>query len=192
MQLLLNFSKTILVFLILAYIAGCKPEKFTTDKNDKLTFSFDTIMFDTILSQLYIGTPKSVNRQFVVRNPHDKKIKTTITLAGGASSQFRLNVDGDPGTHFPEIEIRPHDSLFIFVEAYANPNHDPNGNALIIRDSIVFETNGNFQNVHLTGWGQDAHYYYQDSTETNLVWDDKTRPYVIYDFYKIKPGVRAC
>lgn len=146
-------------------------------------------MFDTIISQLYIGTPKSVNRQFVVRNPHKKKnIKTSIFLAGGDKSTFRLNVDGEPGTRFDDIEIRPHDSIFVFVEAYANQNHDPNGDALIIHDSIVFQTNGNVQNVQLVAWGQDAHYYYKDSTETNMVWADKTRPYVVYNYFYVKPG----
>jgi len=184
----LNFYKTIIIFLFLVYIVGCKPEKFTTNSSDKLNLSHDTIVFDTILSQLYIGTPKSVNRQFVVRNPHDKKIKTTISLAGGAKSQFRLNVDGAPGIFFENIEIRPHDSVFVFVEAYANPNLNPNGNPLIIRDSIVFQTNGNFQNVQLLAWGQDAIYYMTDSIITNTVWADKTKPYVIYDYFKIKPG----
>ncbi|MFM9943948.1 MAG: hypothetical protein ACKVQB_01815 [Bacteroidia bacterium] len=185
----MKFYKTISALLILAYLAGCKPEKFTTNVADKLSFSFDTIMFDTIISQLYVGTPKSVNRQFVVRNTHkNKKIKTTISLAGGDKSTFRLNVDGEPGIRFDDIEIRPGDSIFVFVEAYANQNHDPNGDALIIHDSIVFLTNGNFQNVQLVAWGQDAHYYYRDSTEVDLVWADKKRPYVVYDFFYIKPG----
>ena len=188
MQPRLNFYKTILALLFLAYITGCKPEKFTTNSADKLSFSYDTILFDTILSQLYLGTPKSVNRQFVVRNKHDKKIKTTIYLAGGDKSQFRLNVDGDAGNRFEEIEIRPHDSVYVFVEAYANPNHDPAGNALIIHDSIVFLTNGNYQNVQLVAWGQDAIYIYKDSTFTDMVWADKTKPYVVYDYFRVKPG----
>lgn len=174
--------------MFLAYITGCKPEKFTTDTKDKLSFSWDTIMFDTIISQLYVGTPKSVNRQFVVRNTHDKKIKTSIYLAGGDKSTFRLNVDGEPGIRFDEIEIRAHDSIFVFVEAYANKNHDPNGDALILHDSIVFLTNGNYQNVQLVAWGQDAIYHYRDSTETDIVWDNKTKPYVVYGFFRVKPG----
>lgn len=184
----MNFNKTILALLFLAYISGCKPEKFTTNSADKLSFSYDTILFDTIISQLYIGTPKSVNRQFVIHNKHNKKIKTTIFLAGGNKSTFRLNVDGDPGTRFEEIEIRPHDSVFVFVEAYANPNHDPSGNALIIHDSIVFLTNGNFQNVQLVAWGQDANYIYKDSANTDVIWGDNSKPYVVYDFFKVKPG----
>jgi hypothetical protein len=185
----LKFNRIIIAFLFVAYIVGCKPEKFTTNTGDKLNFSTDTILFDTILSQLYVGTPKSVNRQFVVRNKHDKKIKTSIFLAGGDKSQFRLNVDGEPGTRFDELEIRPHDSVFVFVEAYANPNLDPTGNALIIRDSIVFLTNGNFQNVQLLAWGQDAIYHIRDSIEKDMVWADKTKPYVVYDYFYVKPGV---
>ena len=184
----LNVLKPIYGLLIMACIFGCKPEKFTSDSADKLSFTYDTIVFDTIVAQLYIGTPKSVNRQFVVRNTHDKSIKTTLFLAGGTKSQFRINVDGDPGTYFSDIEIRPHDSIFVFVEAYANPNLDPLGNALIIRDSIVFSTNGNFQNVQLVAWGQDAVYYMKDSISTDMVWANKLKPYVIYDYFYVKPG----
>ncbi len=176
------------IFGVVLLLATCKPEKFTTNSADKLSFNYDTILFDTILTQLYIGTPKSVNRQFLVKNPHDKKIKTTITLASGGQSQFRLNVDGDPGTHFENVEIRAGDSIFVFVEAYANPNYDPKGNALIVRDSIVFETNGNLQDVKLIAWGQDAIYHFKDSTIGNTIWADKTKPYVIYDFFRIKEG----
>lgn len=186
----LNFNRIIIAFLFVAYIVGCKPEKFTTNTGDKLNFSTDTILFDTILSQLYVGTPKSVNRQFVVRNPNKKeKIKTSLFLAGGDKSQFRLNVDGEPGIRFDDIEIRGGDSIFVFVEAYANPNLDPTGNALIIRDSIVFLTNGNFQNVQLLAWGQDAIYHIRDSIEKDMVWADKTKPYVVYDYFYVKPGV---
>jgi hypothetical protein len=135
----IHLKKALIVLLLFYVFNGCKPESFTTRGEDMLELSTDTIVFDTILMQLYQGTPKSVNRQFLVKNPHDEKIKTTIALAGGAKSQFRLNVDGSPGTFFEAIEIRPHDSVFVFVEAYANPNLDPSGNPLIIRDSIVFK-----------------------------------------------------
>ena len=174
--------------LILIWIYACKPEGFTTNFGDKLSFSEDTIVYDTILTKLYVGTPKSVNRQFVVRNPHSKRIKTSIFLAGGDQSQFRINVDGDPGTTFTDVEIGANDSIFVFVEAYANPNHNPSGNPLIVRDSIVFQTNGNFQNIQLVAWGQDCNYIYRDSTETNVVWSDKTKPYVVYDYFYVKPG----
>lgn len=184
----MNHLKTFIFLLLLSYIWACKPETFTYNQSDKLTFSFDTIVFDTIISKIYQGTPKSVNRQFIVRNPHDKSIKTSISLASGATSTFRMNVDGDPGTNFENVVIKPHDSIYVFVEAYANPNHNPSGDPLILRDSIIFKTNGNQQNVQLIAWGQDANFYFSDSTSTNIIWNDKTKPYVIYDFFKVKEG----
>lgn len=188
MQSRLKKVSIISIVVFLVWLSGCKPEEFTTSSEDKLNFSTDTILFDTILSQIQQGTPKSVNRQFLVKNNNDKRIKTNIRLAGGDKSVFRLNVDGDPGINFENIEIRAHDSIFVFVEAYANPNNNPAGNPLIIRDSIVFETNGNLQDVKLVAWGQDAIYYFKDSTETDMVWADKTKPYVIYDYFYVKPG----
>lgn len=42
-----------------------------------------------------------------------------------------------------------------------DPNKDDN--PLIQTDSIVFETNGNLQDVDLVAWGQDANYITPDT-----------------------------
>lgn len=187
-NIVLNNYVKLFLLIVSVYFWSCKPETFTDNTNDKLVFSHDTIIFDTIISQLYKGTPKSVNRQFVVKNKHNKSIKTSIKLANGNLSTFSLNVDGEPGIQFDNIVIKPNDSIFVFVEAYANPNHNPLGNPLILRDSIVFLTNNNLQNIQLVAWGQDANFFLSDSVSTNSVWSDKTKPYVIYDFFKVKEG----
>ncbi len=64
---------------------------------------------------------------------------------------------------------------------------------MIISDSIVFETNGNIQDVDLAAWGQDAHFFVGNKKIEGLsypyiivanegetvTWEDD-KPYVIY------------
>lgn len=118
-------------------------------------------------------------------------IKTSIDLAGGAQSHFRMNVDGVPGYSFTDLEIFPEDSLFIFVEVHPDPNNNsPDFNPLIIRDSVMFETNGNEQKVNLFGWGQDAHYIFRDSIVTDTTWANTQLPIVVYGYCYVKPDVQ--
>lgn len=76
----------------------------------------------------------------------------------GSSSQFIINVDGLKGTNFNDIEIAAHDSIFIFVQVFVNPLSATS--PLIISDAVNFTVNGNFQQVFLEAWGQDAYYHY--------------------------------
>ncbi len=154
---------------------------FFTDSSAKLDIRPDTLFFDTVFTANSPRIPKSVNKQFVVVNPHNKSVKTDFRLAGGANSVFRINVDGEVGPEVNQVEIRANDSVFVFVELSIDPNTDPQSLPLIVRDSIVITTNGNNQNVQLIAWGQDAHYFFRD-TLCNVVLADKEKPYVVYGY----------
>jgi hypothetical protein len=47
-------------------LASCYEEKFTTDPADVVSFSTDTVSFDTVLTEI-----STVTRYFKVFNPHD-------------------------------------------------------------------------------------------------------------------------
>ena len=123
-----------------ALFLSCHPERnYIEDKGARLEFTLDTLFFDTVFTT--IGT---VTESFRVKNPHNQFIRIDeINLAGGASSVFRINVDGEPGSHFSGVELAPNDSLFVFVEATLDPNGS--GDILRIQDSVVFLSNGNIQ-----------------------------------------------
>ncbi|MFH0756218.1 MAG: choice-of-anchor Q domain-containing protein [Bacteroidota bacterium] len=102
-----------------------------------------------------------------------------ISLAGGSSSVFRINVDGQPGTRFSNVQIAPRDSMFVFVEATLGPN---GGNDILrIQDSIVFMTNGNEQDVDLVAWGQDVHILRKEIISGEVTWI-ADKPYLIIDY----------
>ena len=145
------------------------------DPDAKLAFTVDTLYFDTVFTT--IGT---VTKSFRIKNPNNQFIKIDeITLAGGKSSVFRINVDGVPGTRFSDLEIAPRDSMFVFVEATLDPNET--ADILLIQDSILFLTNGNLQDIDLVAWGQDVHIIRGGYLDEPVTWTND-KPYLIIDY----------
>lgn len=178
-----------LFFILLSslFFLSCEKDEILTDAGSKPNFSTDTILFDTVF--VSIG---SVTKNFRVYNPYDKTLKiSSIRLAGGSASLYRLNVNGTPGKSFSDIEIRGGDSIWVFVEVTINPNNAQL--PFVVQDSIIFETNGNQQDIDLVAWGQNAHFFVAKKQNPNLppyviidtilnntsTWDE-TLPYVIY------------
>lgn len=171
----------------------CQPERsYIEDSDAKLSFTVDTVLFDTVFTT--IGT---VTRSFRIKNPHRQYIKIDeIALAGGKSSVFRVNVDGEPGTSFSDIEIAPKDSMYVFVEATLDPNET--SDILRIEDSIIFVANGNVQDVNLVAWGQDVHIITEGVIDEPTIWP-ADKPYLVVDYLYVdyyssltlEPGVRV-
>jgi hypothetical protein len=166
-----TFFGTILYLLL---ISACKKDPVNTDQGFRLSFSTDTVMFDTIFTT--IGT---TTRQLVVHNSGNKKVVIeSVKLARGSSSPFRINIDGTSGFEVRDLEIDGNDSAYIFVKVTIDPNNT--NNPLIETDSIVFRTNGNIQDVKLVAWGQDAYFYSPDSLLKGNVILPGNKPHVIY------------
>jgi hypothetical protein len=166
-------------------LTECQKERFTTDPQDQLAFSTDTLRFDTVFTRL-----GSATRTLKVYNPHKRSIRiASISLEGRAGAKFNLNVDGISGNRHENVEIAPNDSLYIFAEVTINPNEPLSVSPFVLSDLIVFETNGNRQQVVLEAWGQNAVYLPSRFGAGKIagflcnggewLWDDP-RPYVIY------------
>lgn len=195
LQTKMKVFKSIVTLLILPIIFGttlfsCKKDSLLTDPSAKLSFSADTVMFDTVFT-----TVGSSTMSLMVYNTHNQKINiSSITLGNGYNSAFRLNINGTPSrTTVNNIEIAANDSLFIFVEVTVNPNNK--ATPFIITDSIIFETNGNRQYVNLVAMGQNAHFFYPAKNSyfdtilpCNTVWNDSVMPYVIYGYLPVNSG----
>lgn len=176
----------IIILLFGLSLSSCKKDQFITDSAAKLDFSATSILYDTVFT-----TVGSVTKTFIVYNRNSLPIKiSSIRLAKGTASNFRINVDGSKGVLFSDVEIQGKDSLFVFAEVTVDPNNL--NNPLIIRDSVLFETNGNTQDVDMEAWGQDAYFHTPNVFPTNgfppysviscnATWmNDK--PHVIYGF----------
>ncbi|MGL4599138.1 MAG: hypothetical protein ACRCYO_16580 [Bacteroidia bacterium] len=140
-----------------------------------LEFSQDTVVFDTVFT-----TVGSTTRLFKVFNRSNRTISiSSLRLAGGSSSNFRINVDGTPLWSTGDVRIAREDSMFIFVDVTVDPNNS--NSPLMISDAILFTTNGNEQKVILNAVGQDAHFHYREVLDCNEVWTND-KPHVIYGY----------
>ena len=186
-----SFRNLAAVFTVLSLIfifISCQKEQINTDPDAKLEFSQDTVFFDTVFTSL-----GSITQSFTVHNKTNQVLQiSSIRLAGGESSFYRINVDGVPAFELSDVEIQAKDSLYIFCRVTIDPTDERN--PYVVSDSIVFETNGNIQDVDLVAWGQNATYILADSyipgypeykivahENETTVWT-ADRPYVIYGF----------
>ncbi len=173
-----------MVFMLFA----CQKDPIDADPDVTLDFSQDTVFFDTVFTTL-----GSITQSFTVHNKGKQKISiSTIRLAGGSASFYRMNVDGQAAFEVNDIEIESEDSLYIFCRVTIDPTDERN--PFVISDSIVFETNGNIQDVNLVAWGQNANYILADTYiagypkfkiiahENEITRWTSDRPYVIYGF----------
>lgn len=181
---------SLISLLTIALLAGgCKKE--LSDASGSLTFSTDTVMFDTVFT-----TIGSATRQFKIYNPENQEVEiNSIMLAGGPQSKYRINVDGVSGTAFSDIRIPPNDSLFVFVDVTLDPNGQLG--TVIVTDSVVFNTNGGIQDVDLVACGWDAEFTYPTEfiqgigavsfLECDATWTAE-RPHVIYGWAVVPEG----
>ena len=183
------YSFISILFIIFLLFSSCKKDEFETG-NANLEFSEDTIVFDTVFTS--VGSATQV---FSVYNRGDKDVKiSSIRLAGGENSNYRLNVDGLPGKSFSDIEIGAKDSIFIFVEVTIDPNNSLS--PLIVTDSILFSANGFQNDIDLVAWGQDAYFhsapknsqiapfFFADTVNMLINWPSD-KPHVIYGYLMV-------
>lgn len=174
------------VFIGSCLLSGCNNDQFSTDPGLRLSFSTDTLSFDTVFT-----TVGSATKRIMVRNTNSQAVRIShIGLAKQSNSAFRINVDGQNNANhqFSDVELRAKDSLYVFVEVKID---ELNSNSpLIVEDLLVFETNGNNQQVVLNAFGQDVEFLMAKTIQNDtLLTADK--PYVVYDSLVIAQGVTA-
>ncbi len=177
------------LFVLTLFSSSCKKDVFNSD--GALDFSVDTVIFDTVFT-----TIGSVTRQFKIYNRNSDEVTiSSIMLAGGTQSKYRMNVDGNLGVAFSNITIPGKDSLFVFVDVTLDPNNfnDP----AIVTDSVVFNTDGVIQDVDLVAFGWDADFIYPNVFDNpigpyrfldcNITWTP-AEPHVIYGWAVVPEG----
>ncbi len=181
-----SFSNAVFLLSLLLTVMTCvscsDEEKFTSSPSHPLTFSEDTLKFDTVFTTIGSST-----QWLKVFNPNSDGVRlSNISLASGGKSGFYMNVDGQSGTNFSNVEIAHKDSIFIFVEVNVDPTDEDS--PVLIEDSILFvHENGMKQYVNLIAYGQDViimdHVCFD--TDTTLA---ASRPYLVYDSLVVAPG----
>ena len=179
----------LLLFLSILITVSCRKEEIINNSPYlKLGFSADSVIFDTVFTSL-----GSATKQLMIYNPSDSKVViSNLILGDGEQSAYRINVDGESGDSFKDIELSGGDSIYVFVRVTIDPQNI--NNPYVIEDDIYLLTNGNEQKIKLIAWGQDANYILADtyieglppfkiiadSLET-VHWTNE-KPYVIYGY----------
>jgi len=170
----------VLLTVITIGLSACNDDVYSSDPKNKLAFSTDTMAFDTVFSTIGSATSK-----IMIYNRNNVNLKISqLVVAGGRNSSFKINVDGNlnADNQFKDIELRAHDSLYIFVSVTVNPTNSDS--PLFIRDSLTLLTNGVKQQIQLQAFGQDVtilrnKYILNDTTLSS------GKPYLIYGYLAI-------
>ncbi len=181
--------KKILLFTMLSacylFVACNKEDNFLLDSSAELSFSVDTLRFDTVFTEL-----GSATRILKIYNTNDQPVKVNkISLERGSASSFRLNIDGLPINEATDVEILANDSLYIFAEVTIDPDNPLSISPYVIGERLLVDLNGTERAVLLEAWGQNANYipdrFSQGggafiSCDLGEVIFDDPKPYVIY------------
>ncbi len=156
-----------LLFIALISVSSCRKDFSTIPSFGKLEFSKDTVFLDTIFTN--IG---SATYNLKVYNRGNKAITIPrISLENGASSKYRLNVDGIPGKEFVDIDILAKDSIYIFIETTIDVNSVSNP---LYTDRILFDNGNNQQDVDLVTLVKDAHFIFPGRNPISMKIDSLT------------------
>lgn len=162
-----------------------EDETFTDNPMGGLDFSTDTIKFPTVYSGIGSRT-----EELTVFNHDNHAVRLrSVRLASAGRSGFRMNVDGQYGTDFTDIEIFHEDSMFIYVEV--EPENMPSDTLVSLSDSIIFTLpDGRAQRVILTAPVQNVNILRGVTIKKDTLFRSD-RPYLIYDSLTIDSGVEV-
>ncbi len=167
--------QSLLFISIVGLFWFCEPrsEIVTTDSGAKLEFSEDSVLFDTVFTEI-----RNVTKRLRVYNRNNNAINLSeIKIASGENSPYQLFINGEEGKAFKDILIRGKDSIYVLVNIDL-PTPQPVNSPFVIEDQIQFFSNGNIQSVILQSWGQDAIFYTDSLLDCNLTWTNE-KPIVI-------------
>lgn len=176
----------VMVTLLIAIVSSCSDdESFTTDYNSRLSFSTDTVKFDTIFSTIGTST-----KRLKVFNNNSKSIRILSTsLSSGGASGYRINVDGQFGPDVSNVEILKNDSIFIFIELTAEQQNNEYPQEIV--DTILFTLeSGLVQSVILDAKAQDIITMTGVVISTDSTITTTNCPYIIYDSLYVKAGCK--
>jgi hypothetical protein len=144
-------------------VSSCRKDFEFQASSGGLEFSKDTIYLDTIFAN--IGS--STYNLKVYNTSNDDISIPTVQLQNGENSGYRLNVDGQAGKSFTDVQLLAKDSLFIFIETTYNTDTTPlTNNEFVYTDKIIFDSGDNLQDVDLVTLVKDANFIYPDKNNT--------------------------
>lgn len=175
----MRISTLLFLLFVISIVACRKDEIIDNNPNLKLQFSTDSILFDTVFTS--VGSTSRVLKVFNYNK--NSVLLSNVSLAGGASSAFKININGTPSSSLNNLKIKGNDSVYVFVKAFIDPNNS--NSPFIVKDELKFSINGNEQKIPLLAYGQNAVYLNNTTINTNTTFT-KDKPYIVYNYLIIK------
>lgn len=166
------------IVCVLAFI-GCREYQVSDDPSLRLTFSADTICFDTVFTE-----QGSATAQLMVYNPNKNAIVIDkIWLEDGEA--FRVNIDGEPVYESgKKFTIFGKDSILVFIRVTDFGPMAENG-AILIEDLLHFHlATGTTQDVFLEAYAKNAARLGHLGRRTEIEGDytfSAEKPYILFD-----------
>ncbi len=174
-------SRLFFLFLLVSIFSACKKDLFSDNPDLLLSTGVDSLHFDTVFT-----TTGSVTRAFKIFNNNSKGIRvSSVRLASGTTSPFKINVDGTSGPVVNNLEIAANDSAYVFATVKIDPSAA--NLPFVVRDSIEISYNDNIRFVQLEAFGQNAHFYRNREISGSEVWDNDL-PHVVLGRLTIDPN----
>lgn len=170
-----------LAILTMICLQGCIEDGVTTSAADQPSFSIDTLKLGTV----WTAAPTPTYR-FTVYNRHEKILNISrVSFRDDPQDNYRLNVDGTAGREISNVEIRPNDSVYVFVEATLPPTGEPH--PVKITSHIDFLVNGQTSSVAVTADACDIRRLTAAVVASDTVFRSDY-PIQIFDSLVVAPG----
>lgn len=153
----------------------------TDDPTLRLSFSQDTVRFDTVFTSTN-GEEPSATLRVMVYNPNREAIMVDrVWMDDGR--WFRVNVDGEASLgKLASLQINGGDSLFVFVHVAVDKQNQ--AEAVWVTDALHFHLKtGTTQSITMEAYGQDVHRIRSKNGRSDFANYRFTaeKPYLIYD-----------
>lgn len=172
--------KFLLIILCACALASCKEYQVDNNPALRLSFSKDTVSFDTLFTQ-----QGSATLQLMVYNRNAAALMIDkIWLE--QNNAFSVNIDGEADvTRLTNLQINGGDSMYVFIRLSQTKENQSN-TPVLIEDILHFHlASGTAQQVLLQAYGQDVTRLGKKSggrTEYNTAYTFKAdKPYLIFD-----------
>lgn len=171
--------KYLLALICALSLFSCR-DRLKLDRDAVLEYSSDTILLDTVFTDM--GTP---TRQWKIYNRSEGIVQIdNISADQGDASQYVFNIDGKLIGQGQQVELRPGDSVYVFVQARLRASGTDT--ALMYREYLSVTYNSRTDHIPVISYGQDVHKLYGQSIGTQTWVGPK--PYLIFDSLHIQAG----
>lgn len=166
----------LLIGLAAVLMCSC-TSRISSDPSLRLSFSVDTLRFDTVFTGLGTAT-----QRITIFNPNKQAL--CISRASMQEGKyFQVNIDGesDP-TRLSNLTILGGDSLFVFVKVKIDPTDALS--PVLVTDRLLLDVNDHTEAIVMEAYGQNVQILRSVATDQSLhLTADK--PYLIYNYLYI-------